>query len=312
MRDLLSQRLISHPCLLQLPGYFHCLITSKSYWFSLRMTLRRPENWGASACDSLTEQKLNSSLCSRGTDKLSSRGSQSYKVESSSFAHIATGMREGMKEKKMRLIILPAEKQEYPLAFYRGDCQDMIPWWVKKMSRERKIWQIRQKLEYRLSVTGLSLHLWRLVSNGCECHIPSCWRSEETAVLLHLLSKQKKNSGSSCFLWNDQTSFLYSLGDSAAVSSLFILSGMNSCDLSQVSSQSVKFQIFMGKLQVSSKTCKCRNAGTNMAFSLHFQSCRGSLWASVGTHYQTRVHGPVVTHCSAWVQCFCRYCCVML
>lgn len=93
--DLLNQYLNCQPRLLQLPGYFHSLITSKSYWFSLRMTLRRLENWGTLACESFTEQKLNSSLCRRGMDELSSRGTQSHKVESGSFTHIATGMREG-------------------------------------------------------------------------------------------------------------------------------------------------------------------------------------------------------------------------
>lgn len=60
--------------------------------------MRRLENWGTSVCESLTEQKLNSSLCRRGMDELSSRGTQSHKVESNSFTHIATGIREGMEE----------------------------------------------------------------------------------------------------------------------------------------------------------------------------------------------------------------------
>lgn len=47
------------------------------------------------------------------------------KMERSSFAHIATGTREGAKETEeedANYCIPPAEKQEYPLAFYKGAC----------------------------------------------------------------------------------------------------------------------------------------------------------------------------------------------
>lgn len=102
------------------------------------------------------------------------------------------------RRRKMRLIILPAERQKYPLAFYRGACQDVIPWCAKRRCWEdeerEEIWHILQKLEYRFSIRGLSLHLWRLVSNGYEWHMPPCWRSDgeiKTVILLHLLSKQE-------------------------------------------------------------------------------------------------------------------------
>lgn len=38
----------------------------------------------------------------------------------------------------MRLIILPTERKKDPLAFYRGACQDMIPWWAKKRCYEEE------------------------------------------------------------------------------------------------------------------------------------------------------------------------------
>lgn len=66
------------------------MITNKSYWFSLRMTLWRFENWGT-----YLQNKIWTLLCRQS---FSSRGTQSYKIESSSFTHIATGIREGMEE----------------------------------------------------------------------------------------------------------------------------------------------------------------------------------------------------------------------
>lgn len=88
------------------------------------MTLRRLENWGAPACDSFTEQKLNSSLCRRGMDELSSRGTKSHwgrKQLIYTHCHRHERGCEGDGERrKMRLIILPAESQERPLASYRG------------------------------------------------------------------------------------------------------------------------------------------------------------------------------------------------
>lgn len=36
--------------------------------------------------------------------------------------------------------VLPAEKQEYPLAFYKGACRDVIPWWAKK-----KCWEDEER-----------------------------------------------------------------------------------------------------------------------------------------------------------------------
>ena len=34
------------------------------------------------------------------------------------------------------------------------------------------------EVQYTFSITGLSLHLWRPVSNGYEWHMPSCDRRE--------------------------------------------------------------------------------------------------------------------------------------
>lgn len=71
---------------------------------------------------------------------------------------------------------------------------------AEKMRREREIWQIQQKLEYRFSITGPLRHLERLVSNGYEFLVPPRWRSDseikkkQPAVLLHLLFQTMESS----------------------------------------------------------------------------------------------------------------------
>lgn len=103
-------------------------------------TLRTPENWGVSACNSLMEQDW-TLLCRRGMGELPSRGEIGEKA---SHLHTLPQARERVwrRQRKMRLIILPVENQEYPVALYTAACHDVLPSEkrrnTEKMRRERR------------------------------------------------------------------------------------------------------------------------------------------------------------------------------
>lgn len=108
---------------------------------------------------------------------------------------------------------------------------------AEKMRREREIWQIQQKLEYRFSITGPLRHLERLVSNGYEFLVPPRWRSDSETKKKQLqfyyifFSKQWSLHCAS-MSW-----VLHVVGHGAEINPLLILffsplSGMNSFDLS--------------------------------------------------------------------------------
>lgn len=160
------------------------------------MTLRRLENWGAAACSSLAEQKLNSLLCSWGLDELSSRGTKSHWGRSGLiYTHCHRHERgyEGDREgRQMRLIILPTERKKDPLAFYRGACQDMIPWWAKKRCYEeeakKKPWKIQQSPEYRFLKAPQCIFEDSYPTVKSSMHVPQWWRddSEHAPVILFI------------------------------------------------------------------------------------------------------------------------------